>query len=1358
MEDQASQSITPPSIAKSAAITTIGKSWGAIGTSGKASFQLPLPISSGRGFNPALGLSYDSQAGNGPFGIGWRLTVSTITRQTSKGVPRYLQDDVFLSPSGDPMMPELDKDGHIQSRFEDHYNGEPVGKHSVVRYWPRVEGAFDLFELWQPSAKSGEPPFWLVHQADGSLHIYGKTEASRRADPHDRLRVGAWLLLESMTPHGDHIAYEYKPEDLLDDQPHDYRAQRYLRRVCYGNFSASKHLYAWTVDNPAMLDWHFHLLFDYGERTLDWSKKPVYGEPFLQPDDDIGEWLIRRDSFFTYGHGFELSTRRLCQQVLMFHYFPAELGPKPALVKRLLLEYHPEPAFYSQLCAAHYQAYDASDAVENMPPMEFEYSSPDINTQPTPFFPFEHVPGIQDGEHHQCLDLYGEGVPGFLCRYDQAWYYREPQRGPNHPDEIIYGPWRVLPTIPVADGSKPVKQSLNDLTGDGRLDWILAQPDYSGFFALNPDRSWSPFSTFTYFPLEFFNALAQFGDLTGNGLSSLALIGPKSVRLYPSLREDGFGPAKDVPHEPDNDSLPLFSTSRSELVFLGRMLGSDLPDLCRIRNDEIKCWPNLGHGRFGKGFVMDTLPFEYGKFDAARVRIADLDGSGAPALIYLDSDHFDTQTDAGGHLQHTRYNIAGQLKQVMLQLDTASPRQDILKDAQYNADGKVIEQRAGNGVVSIWGYNPIDGRLHTLKAGIPGKALCQDLEYLHDRVGNVLRIEDHTLSTVFFANQRVDGLRTFAYDSLYRLIRASGFEAEKPNPQPSLPDLITPIDPGRRFNYTQHYDYDRGNNLTKLCHRRDGNNFTRQMCIDEHSNRGVSWEEGDPVPIFKNLFDPHGNQLLLQRGQPMSWNTRDQLAKVTLLTHSNGLPDDEETYLYSQGVRVYKHHVWHTPSANHFHDVRYLPGLEIRTRSDGQQLHVITLSTGVGSVHCLHWVSGIPADIEPDQLRYHLGDHLNSIALELDRNGALISLEFYYSYGGTCWYAARSEVEADYKTLRYSGKEMDVSGLYYYGARYYAPWLWRWVSPDPAGNVDGLNRYQMVGSNPIRSIDNGGTNKEDHEQLRQDLTYYASVLSTLGKELKSLNYQINNSFNSTDINKRLIKNLTFHAAKGLAKEGVSTATKLALPGVPGPIVAFAASFITGLIADELGKKGEFSTSMLPNASKLDPHTIHAESTGLFTRQKVKNIMGSYDPRTSQGQEKSAKLAVSITLGEAGLPAASSIIEAGTSIKDAGIAHIGIPEESIEALRFGLVRIVELLEQDGSDVPAAFNTLGVPEFYADGVKGAAHKVFDSATGHLGTNDSKTIKLEKLEQKRETRIAQAERGIVLLDKYSEYIRKR
>ncbi|TPA07162.1 toxin, partial [Burkholderia pseudomallei] len=49
-----------------------------------------------------------------------------------------------------------------------------------------------------------------------------------------------------------------------------------------------------------------------------------------------------------------------------------------------------------------------------------------------------------------------------------------------------------------------------------------------------------------------------------------------------------------------------------------------------------------------------------------------------------------------------------------------------------------------------------------------------------------------------------------------------------------------------------------------------------------------------------------------------------------------------------------------------------------------------------------------------------------------------------------------------------------VSGLYDYGYRHYAPWLARWLNPDPAGTVDGLNLYRMVRNNPVTFIDRDG--------------------------------------------------------------------------------------------------------------------------------------------------------------------------------------------------------------------------------------------------------------------------------------------
>ncbi|KAA0974841.1 SpvB/TcaC N-terminal domain-containing protein [Pseudomonas sp. ANT_H12B] len=660
MQDQTSLSITEPSIATSASIATIGKSWGSVGITGSASFELPLPMSGGRGFDPSLALSYSSQIGNGPFGIGWSMTVNAITRRTSRGVPRYLADDVIIGPAGEEWAPELDAEGKIKSRIESTYKGQQIGEHTVVRYEPRVEGSFNLVELWQPA---DEPPFWLVHGADGTLSVYGKTDASRRAAPVEPKdpdcpdkpvappQVGVWLLLESINAHGEHLCFDYRLEDEQHspDAPHDYRAQRYLHRVCYGNFTASEHLYAWTTENPTDLDWHFHLLFDYGERTRERDEKPIYGPPFLASGESLDPWLIRSDPFHSYTYGFELGTRRLCHQVLMFHHFPIELGANPVLVRRLLLQYQLTSLSHNQLQAAHYQAYDASGSVEHMPPVEFDYSGFELNTQPAPFFPFEHMPGIEDGQRYQCVDLFGEGLPGFLCRYDQCWYYREPLRASSGGDDICYGPWTALEHIPVADSQKPVYQALMDLTGDGRLDWIRAQPGVSGFQTLNPDRSWSLFSEFGSFPVEFFHLLAQMGDFIGDGLSSCALIGPKSVRLYANRREKGFAAGEDIPHDPDDDSLPLFSNHRSELVFLGNMLGSDMTELCRIRHNEIKCWPNLGHGRFGKGFVLSAPTFDYGEFDAARVRIADLNGSGAPALIYLKSDGFQIYLNHGGN-------------------------------------------------------------------------------------------------------------------------------------------------------------------------------------------------------------------------------------------------------------------------------------------------------------------------------------------------------------------------------------------------------------------------------------------------------------------------------------------------------------------------------------------------------------------------------------------------------------------------------------------------------------------------------------------------------------------------------------
>ena len=111
---------------------------------------------------------------------------------------------------------------------------------------------------------------------------------------------------------------------------------------------------------------------------------------------------------------------------------------------------------------------------------------------------------------------------------------------------------------------------------------------------------------------------------------------------------------------------------------------------------------------------------------------------------------------------------------------------------------------------------------------------------------------------------------------------------------------------------------------------------------------------------------------------------------------------------------------------------------------------------------------------EPAQLlRYQYSNHLGSAALETDGAGVVISYEEYYPYGST---SGRSGRWAATKRYRYTGKERDEeSGFYYHGARYYAPWLGRWIAADPLeSKYAGLSPYNYGFNNPVKWTDSTG--------------------------------------------------------------------------------------------------------------------------------------------------------------------------------------------------------------------------------------------------------------------------------------------
>jgi len=123
------------------AIQGIGETFQTDEFTGTAGSSIPIPVSPCRGFEPDLTLAYGSGSGNGTFGLGFGLSIPSISRQTAKGIPQYNGTDTFLF-GGEYLVPTLDGNGDICTELKT-LNGT---SYTVTTYRPRIEGQFAKIE------------------------------------------------------------------------------------------------------------------------------------------------------------------------------------------------------------------------------------------------------------------------------------------------------------------------------------------------------------------------------------------------------------------------------------------------------------------------------------------------------------------------------------------------------------------------------------------------------------------------------------------------------------------------------------------------------------------------------------------------------------------------------------------------------------------------------------------------------------------------------------------------------------------------------------------------------------------------------------------------------------------------------------------------------------------------------------------------------------------------------------------------------------------------------------------------------------------------------------------------------------
>ena len=103
---------------------------------------------------------------------------------------------------------------------------------------------------------------------------------------------------------------------------------------------------------------------------------------------------------------------------------------------------------------------------------------------------------------------------------------------------------------------------------------------------------------------------------------------------------------------------------------------------------------------------------------------------------------------------------------------------------------------------------------------------------------------------------------------------------------------------------------------------------------------------------------------------------------------------------------------------------------------------------------------------------FPLFDHNGNITAYVDEQGSTVAECTYDAFGRTL--TATGSMAGAFRH-RFSTKYFDIeSGLYYYGYRFYAPELMRWLSRDPVGEKGGLNLHGYVGNSPMANTDSLG--------------------------------------------------------------------------------------------------------------------------------------------------------------------------------------------------------------------------------------------------------------------------------------------
>jgi len=458
-----------------------------------------------------------------------------------------------------------------------------------------------------------------------------------------------------------------------------------------------------------------------------------------------------------------------------------------------------------------------------------------------------------------------------------------------------------------------------------------------------------------------------------------------------------------------------------------------------------------------------------------------------------------TQTAPDNSIINPVYSKRGVLQSEGLQHSQMGQLNPLI-NIEYDAKGQRSYVEYGNGTYTRYTYDTSTFRLNRLLTHDANHVALQDLNYTYDAVGNIIWKKDYCVPVLFYSNQMIQDDNTYTYDALYRLTSATGREAiasavfssdDNYDDAPYKKQHDTGINNNMAMqNYKQTYIYDAVGNILEFKHGANLGSYTRNYIYANPTNNRLtqtSIGSNPPSSIYNyNYHLKHGFLTDLPHLPLMEWNFKEELVASSKQNVGGSTIPEITYYQYdSNGKRLRKiteNDSNNTPPVKKNQRI-YIEGYEFYENFSGGH-STETLSLIDQGQRFVMMESSTDPNILSPITRYIHPNHQSSCTLETDEIGDIITYEEYHPFGTTSYQATNTDIKASAKRYRYTGMERDdETGLSYHNARYYIPWLGRWLNCDPIGIGDGVNVYAYCGNSPVSHTDVTGNGTEGEPKV-----------------------------------------------------------------------------------------------------------------------------------------------------------------------------------------------------------------------------------------------------------------------------------